>query len=754
MKKIYLLGALSVLTSLAIAQPTQTIAIQYYVDANSNCSFDAGEQIYNVPTSISYSTPSSTIATAVNSPSFTTCQSQTIYCWNAATPATNTINILVAGITKNTCGTFNNLPYNTNTIYYLPVILTGTSNLGVQMGMLNYYSTAGGSNYQNVMSGSTIGLCSNFGIDSIQMNFNINNLFTCSSSNTMSPRTYSFFFDNVMYDNFAVTGGVNSSSNPTGVNSMVHGWEYYTSGSTYLTVYPDLPATFSVMGTHTFEVRSSMIYNNSASVVNYICYLNSVPCSKISGRFYNDCNNNCTFDAGDSYGVGPYATGKLYNSSGVNITFSPNAWDGKFSIFMPATSAYSLTQYPTTSPGNFTACTTGTVTIPASASTNTFMFGYRNNLPANSDPAVYLSRMASTSTVISPLVGVTFGYHFNSWLSTFMCTSNTVTNPGKMKITLPKFINYLSTLSGPTPTISSGATLDTLIYTISSFSNVNNWWNNPAGTFSAIVSATAVANTPFAITAYIYPSLDINLLNNTYNWIRTIGGPFDPNGKYNQTPAKKPNGDIPFGTQTFIYEIGFQNIGNAPAINVTTLDTIDNNFDLTSIRVQQSSFPVSLQTDHVSRAVGFHFRGIYLPGAQVNEPASHGFVRYSINLKPGVPANTVLKNRAHNYFDFNEGVATNQTVNKLVVVTSIENYGRSENIIKAMPNPFDSKLKITSDRSIEKVAVYSLTGSLVLEIPVGASEADLDLDRLAPAMYVIQVTSADQAVSTIKVIKN
>jgi uncharacterized repeat protein (TIGR01451 family) len=753
MKKLYLLIALSFLSTFAFAQSGPTIAIQYYVDANSNCSFDSGEQIYNVPTSISYSTMSGTvpIATAVNSPSFTTCQSQTLYCWNPSATPINTINILAAGITKNTCGTFNNLAYNSNTTYYLPVILSGTSNLGVQMNVLNYYSTAGGSNYQNVMSGSTIGLCSNFGLDSIQMSFNIHNLFTCSNSNTMSPRTYSFFLDNVMYDKFTITGGLNSSNSAMGINTMVNGWEYYASGSTYLNIFPDLPATFSVIGTHTFEVKSSMIYNNSASVVNYKCYINSVPCAKISGKFYNDCNNNCTFDAGDSYGVGNYATGLLYNSSGVNVTFHPNPWNGNFSIFMPATSAYSLTQFPSAgSIGIFTACTTGTTTILASATTNTFMFGYKNSLPANGDPGVYLWRTSSTSSIISPLVGATFAYQFNNWMLNVLCSNNQVNNPGKLKITLPKFINYVSTLSGPTPTLSAGTTVDTLIYTIPNFSNTSNWWTNPVGTFSATVSSTAVANTQFAITAYIYPTVDANPLNNIYQWVRTVGGPFDPNGKYNYTPLKLANGDIPFGTQTFIYEIGFQNIGNAPAMNVTTLDTIDSNFDLTSIRIQQSSYPVSLQTDHVSRTVGFHFKGIYLPGAQVNEPASHGFVRYSINLKPGVKVNTVLKNRAHNYFDFLEPVATNQTNNKLVAQAAINERGEIVTTVKAIPNPFNSTLRIESSEVLSGIQVFNLSGQLIIDLN---GEPVINMENHPAGVYLIKVSSKTGNTSFIKVVK-
>lgn len=754
MKKIYLLFSGLLLSAFALAQPTQSVAIQYYIDGNSNCSYDSGEQlIYNVQTNFVYQGASGTIS-SVSNQTFSSCSGQTLSCWGATTPSLNSITPIGGGILPNTaCGGFNNIAYGTNSTVYLPVVFSGTSNLGVQAGSLIYASPTNGVSWQNVFPGDTIGICSNFGLDSLSMNLWVNNYLGCSNTNSMASRTYSFYFDNVFYDQITITGNLNTSSAGVGVNNLVNGWEYYTTTYTYLKFSPDLPSSYTVSGTHTLEVKSSMIYNNASSIIGFFCFINTVPCAKITGRFYNDCNNNCTFDAGDSYGVGSYATGLVYNASnGTNITFNPNIHNGSFAIYLPAASAYSLTQYPTTSSGYFTACSSGTTTIPAAASTNTFLFGYQNTLPANGDPSIYLYRTASTSSILSPQSGVEFGFQFHNFLWN-LCTASPVTNPGMLKILLPKFINYVSTLSGPTPTLSSGSTIDTLIYAIPNFSNASNWWSLQAGTFSAVVSATAVSNTIFTITANIYPSMDINLANNSYPWIRQIDGPYDPNGKYTQVPNMMANGDIPFGTQEFIYEIGFQNIGKGPAINVLTLDTIDSNFDLASLNVLQSSFPVSVQKNTVTREVGFHFRNINLPGAPVNEPASHGFVRYSIKLKPNVPVNTILKNRAHNYFDFLEPVATNQTSNKLVVVAALDENGTTSSFVKAIPNPVASRLNLESSSEITSVKVYNLSGQLLLDLSGFTGKPEVDMQNLAQGIYLLKVTAANNAVTTLKVIK-
>lgn len=247
-KSLFFLKLLLLSVFTGFAQNSATIAIQYYVDGNSNCSYDPGEQIvYNVPTTISFSVSTGTVVTTVNQSSFSSCSGPTLYCWNVTTPPINTIVPSGGGIAPNPCGNFNNLPYNSNTIQYLPVILTGTSNIGVNMNMINYSTIGGGANWQNLPSGDTISLCSNFGLDSLTMNMDISDFYSCSNSNTMAPRTYSLYFDNVLYDQFTTTGGVFSSTSVTGINNMVSGWEYYTSGMTYLTLSPDLPTTFSVI---------------------------------------------------------------------------------------------------------------------------------------------------------------------------------------------------------------------------------------------------------------------------------------------------------------------------------------------------------------------------------------------------------------------------------------------------------------------------------------------------------------------------
>jgi uncharacterized repeat protein (TIGR01451 family) len=753
--KNLILGVAICLSGLASAQ-TATIAVQFYIDANNNCTYNSGEQlISNSFCQLKYVNTGNTISTITGGYSMTTCGPTTLYIYNPSVTPTNTLTVWSSpNLSPNTgCGAWTNLPYNTNATIYLPVVISNTNILGTSMSYINYNSSVGSFTYTSLTgTNNSFGVCANIGNDSLAMNFTIYNYFSCGNTASMSPRTYSLFMDGVCYDKITVSTGLNAATFTSGVNNMSDAYEYYTTGSTYLMLYPLLPSTFSVIGSHTFEVKSTQLWNNTLSTMNFSCIINSIPCTKISGKFWFDCNNNCTFDGTDYYGVGMYATGKLYNAlTGYNLLFHPNQYDGKFSVYVPSAGTYSLTQYRTynTGPFSFTACSNGTTTILPNSTVNNLSYGYKNSSIAT-DPAVGFGRIASTSTSLSPLVGAQMGVYL--WNNAFYQCSPVANNPGQVKVVLPSEISYLNMVTGPTPTVLSGTSTKTLVWNTSNFPQITSWWQSPFASFSVQVTNTAVPGSYISIQTVITPSVDGNLNNNSFNWTRQIGGPFDPNGKFLDSPGLMPNDEVSYGTNQFFYTIGFQNVGNAPAINVKTLDTIDVNFDLNSLDVMQSSFPVNVQLDQVSRQVQFHFDGINLPAASVDEPKSHGFVRYSIRLKPGVPKNTVLKNRAHNYFDFNEPVATNQTAHTLVVV-GIDEFSRAGGHISAIPNPFGSALTISSGRKIESVLVIGLDGKVVKALNASSTSVELDMHELASAMYIIQVTDEEHIRSTIKVIK-
>ncbi len=87
--------------------------------------------------------------------------------------------------------------------------------------------------------------------------------------------------------------------------------------------------------------------------------------------------------------------------------------------------------------------------------------------------------------------------------------------------------------------------------------------------------------------------------------------------------------------------------------------------DISTFEIGTYSHTVTpeLQTNGI---LTFTFNDILLPDSIINEPGSHGFVRYRCMARSGPANNTVLNNTGYIYFDLNAPVVTNTTINTLV----------------------------------------------------------------------------------------
>lgn len=163
-------------------------------------------------------------------------------------------------------------------------------------------------------------------------------------------------------------------------------------------------------------------------------------------------------------------------------------------------------------------------------------------------------------------------------------------------------------------------------------------------------------------------------------------GSFDPNDKqafpkgYGASHLVAANTDIE-------YRIRFQNTGTDTAFKVVVLDTLSQYLDAASVRPGASShdYDFAVLDDNVLR---FRFDNILLPDSNVNEAASHGFVKFRISQKADNPNGTLIENRAAIYFDFNDPVITNATFHTIgdhfILVKTDET---STGVLKVYPNP-------------------------------------------------------------------
>lgn len=215
---------------------------------------------------------------------------------------------------------------------------------------------------------------------------------------------------------------------------------------------------------------------------------------------------------------------------------------------------------------------------------------------------------------------------------------------------------------------------------------------------------------------------------------------YDPNDKLVTPPGAEEEG-YTFHDEKLTYTIRFQNTGNAEAINIKIIDTLDADLDLASFKVVNSSFPV--QTTLKGQEVEFYFINIHLPDSLSNEPASHGFVTYEIAPAPGLADYTEIENTAHIIFDFNPPIVTNTTLNTMVTMLPVATHGPEEGrMIRVHPNPASASFTLTvnGNQHIETLLIYDALGRLVHRgagLPVPVSD-------WIPGLYFLCINTGDK----------
>lgn len=290
--------------------------------------------------------------------------------------------------------------------------------------------------------------------------------------------------------------------------------------------------------------------------------------------------------------------------------------------------------------------------------------------------------------------------------------------------------------------------------------NVNHTVTWPTGTTPAAtrkyftVSYTIPVNTPlgtqlnFSAQVSVAPGYtDTYLTNNSDTYQVTVIGSFDPNDKHVDPAGQGSAGNVLHGDK-LNYRIRFQNTGTASAINVIVQDELDPELDMNTFLMKRASHPYDLVIH--GNTVTWKFMNIQLPDSNTNEPASHGFIEYSINALPGLPDGTEIENTAGIYFDFNAPVITNTTLNTLqTTLVGTEEVSESMGIV-IYPNPAMEQLHVeTDDRQTGDVTIdlFDVQGRLVSNLYKGIGNGILrevyDIHTLPPGSYVVRFSGAN-----------
>ena len=145
------------------------------------------------------------------------------------------------------------------------------------------------------------------------------------------------------------------------------------------------------------------------------------------------------------------------------------------------------------------------------------------------------------------------------------------------------------------------------------------------------------------------------------------------------------------------------------------------------------------------------FNNILLADSAHDEPNSHGFVSYKINLKPSLALGTQINNTANIYFDYNAPVITNTTINTLQAATGIQNLNSGS--FEVYPNPSNGVVTINSSSLISKITVINVLGEVVKLMTADSKQVIVDITDLKSNIYFLQITDVNSQTNIKKIVK-
>jgi len=458
--------------------------------------------------------------------------------------------------------------------------------------------------------------------------------------------------------------------------------------------------------------------------------------NRISGRIFADPDQDCTF-GGTDY---PLTNKPVIFDNGLgNLQYSFTDMQGYFSkLVLPGT--YTFTTSNIANQYYASNCPPGgtySVNFP----------GYNdssdNNLFAdtivNFCSEVSLSLWAHGETAVEPLGVCDTGY-----------VEITLQNAG----TLDDSATIVLTLNDSTQ----------ILYSPVAYTSLGNNEYQFAG--MAIAAGGSVALTVMIRagcdtigTVYCFSALattieyDCQPYNNADAICVPIGVPFDPNAIYVSSLYDNPAAGltdylVTTASDNLSYNITFQNTGTDIAHDVTIKLLINTKLNPATITPAISSHAYNWLL--LGDTLIFVFNGIELPDSNMNEAASHGFIRFMVQQMPNNLPGMLFAQRAGIYFDYLSPVTTNDAIVEIENPESVPSVTTSLSGVMIYPNPVTDQFTITAPANARYV-VSDLAGKLIASGNI-LHKGTVDASVWPTGLYLISVRT-DNGLEVRKVVK-
>jgi len=457
------------------------------------------------------------------------------------------------------------------------------------------------------------------------------------------------------------------------------------------------------------------------------------PCDygTVSGMVYIDNNGDCAYNPGDvalnSIGVNSLAnlsspttpTSTMNTATDILGQYSMSvqkSWMTNYTVSVPS---YYTFIFPTTS------CFTGSYTYTTLPHTNVdFPLSCTNNI----DVQCY----AGSPAWARPLIP----FYMQPTVSNTGCDSAN----GQLTLVLDSRVVYNSSLS---PNPAHAVHGDTLVWNYANLCNLSGagYWNSLIGNIHLTPNSTV--NIGDTLCFRVYTNIlagDINTANNDYTICLPVVNSYDPNMKEVSPKGTGATGNIPASTPTLTYTIHFQNTGSAVAYNVSIIDTLDSDVTASNLKILSTSHTMTPEW-LAPGVVKFNFYSIFLADSNSNEPASHGYVRFSVPMHTGLPIGTQIKNKGYIYFDTNPAIITNTALNTIAAPSAVAGVTPAE--VKIYPNPATDNIYVENLQG-GNISICNVSGTQVLSLQVATGKSTIDISSLAPGIYIIKTTGNNQ----------
>jgi hypothetical protein len=148
--------------------------------------------------------------------------------------------------------------------------------------------------------------------------------------------------------------------------------------------------------------------------------------------------------------------------------------------------------------------------------------------------------------------------------------------------------------------------------------------------------------------------------------------------------------------------------------------------------------------DRMGNVLTWLFNNIELPASINDAGGAKGFVHFKVKPKAGYAVGDIIPNAASIFFDFNPAIVTDAFETEFVEMLSAP--GFDANGFAMFPNPAKDRLDVqTSGDDLSAITVYDMVGKVVIRKAPSGSHDTVDVSGLGSGMYLVEITTTNQA---------